>query len=40
MMDKETKDYLVKKLKAMRKKVSKFRKKDWKNFYKEKGKTK
>lgn len=34
-MDKETKEYLVKKLKAMRKKVSKFSKSDWKEFYKQ-----
>lgn len=32
-MDKETKEYLVKKLKAMRQKVSKFKKSDWKDFY-------
>lgn len=32
-MDKETKDYLVKKLKALRKKASKFKKQDWKKFY-------
>lgn len=36
IMDKETKDYLVRKLKAMRKKVSKFSKNDWKKFYKKK----
>ena len=29
IMDKETKDYLAKKLRSMRKKVSKFNKKNW-----------
>lgn len=33
MIDKKTKDYLAKKLRSMRKKVSKFKKQDWKKFY-------